>query len=72
MKNFIFKSSLQITDLYKILQQVQAELRHARDDHIQMDKDLRTIVKGVALMISAPEEETEDVPFAPEDNRDRD
>ncbi len=59
MKNFIFKSS-QDSDLQKLfikLELIQKELRHARDDHVQMTKDLSTIVKGVALIVSVPEEE---------------
>ncbi len=73
MKNFIFKSS-NTSDLFKIfktLDLIQTELRHQRDDHIEINKDLKTIVKGIALIISAPTEETEE-PFAPEDIRDGD
>ncbi len=63
MKNFIFKSSKD-TDLLKILQImeiIQAEQRHARYDLQQIEKKLDITVKGIALMVSAPEEELEDV-----------
>ncbi len=36
---------------------IQKQLRDLRDDNVQMSKDIRTIVKAVALMVTAPEEE---------------
>ncbi len=62
MKNFIFKSSEDKTDLKKlfiILELIQKEQRHARYDLQLGLKHLDTIVKGVALMVSAPEAEEE-------------
>ncbi len=57
MKNFIFKSS-QASDLLKIislLESIQTELRHNRFDNQSELDQLRTIVKGLALLVSAPE-----------------
>ncbi len=57
MKNFIFKSSLD-KDLLKILKTldiIQAEQRHARYDLQQIEKKLDVTVKGIALLVSAPE-----------------
>ncbi len=67
MKNFIFKSSNN-SDLLKIftrLESIQAEQRHARYDLTIILKKLDIVVKGVALMVSAPEEEhgiNQDIP----------
>ncbi len=35
---------------------IQKQLRGLRDDNVQMSKDIRTIIKAVALMVTAPEE----------------
>ncbi len=74
MKNFIFKSSSTPSDFHKIcmlkLEIMQKQLRELRDDNQITHKDLNTIVKGLALLVSAPE--TEEEPFAPEDIRDGD
>ncbi len=59
MKNFIFKSSTD-SDLLKILQLVQAEQRHARYDLQQITKQVDTCVKGIALLVSVPEPETDE------------
>ncbi len=61
MKNF-FSSPPKSPDLqsFSKLDLIQKELRHARDDHAQMQKDLSTIVRGIALMVSAPTEEDSD------------
>ncbi len=58
----LFKSPQR--DLEKItkLDIMQKQLRDLRDDNIQISKDLKTIIKGVALLVSVPQEdEIEDV-----------
>ncbi len=64
MKNFIFKSS-QDSDLLKILQKldiIQSEQRHARYDLQVIQKDIKIILKGVALLVSVPEADPVDLP----------
>ncbi len=56
----VFKSPLK--DLEKEansikLDVIQKQLRDLRDDNASLAKDLKTILKGVALMVSAPEPE---------------
>ena len=38
---------------------IQKQLRLLRDDNSQMSKDLSTIVKGIALLVAAPEVDDE-------------
>ncbi len=62
MKNFIFKSSSN-TDLLKIFSQldsIQKEQRANRYDNQCELKQLEVIVKGIALLVSAPEPDLED------------
>ncbi len=69
MKNFIFKSSVDTTDLLKILQKldiIQKEQRHARYDLQVGLKQLDTIVKGIALLVSVPEPDLESEEPSPE------
>ncbi len=57
MKNFIFKSSLD-SDLLKIftlLESIQTEQRANRFDNQEELKKLDICVKGLALLVSAPE-----------------
>ncbi len=59
MKN-LFKSP-ESSDL-KIFQNMdimQKQLRDLRDDNIEIIKQIRTCVKGLALLVSAPEEDSE-------------
>ncbi len=59
MKNF-FSSPQKSSDLEnfsRTLDVIQKQLRELRDDNIKMNNDLRTIVKGVALLVSVPEPE---------------
>ncbi len=58
MKNF-FSSPPKDSDLqnFSKLEVIQKQLRDLRDDNIRMSNDLRTIVKGIALMVAAPEAE---------------
>ncbi len=69
MKNFIFKSSND-SDLSKMfqlkLELIQKELRHQRDEHAQITKDLSTIVKGIALLVSVPEEDLDPTNHSPD------
>ncbi len=61
MKNFIFKSSSE-SDLLKILQKldiIQKEQRHARYDLQVLLKRIDTCVKGLAILVSAPENDSE-------------
>ncbi len=61
MKNFIFKSSSE-SDLLKILQKldiIQKEQRHARYDLQVLLKKIDTCVKGLAILVSTPENEGE-------------
>ncbi len=60
MRMHVFKSPLK--DLEKEansikLDVIQKQLRDLRDDNASLAKDLKTILKGVALMVSAPEPE---------------
>lgn len=59
MKNFFSSPPKSTSDLenFSQLDHIQRQLRELRDDHAQMNKDLRTIVKAVALLVSAPEPE---------------
>ncbi len=64
MKNFIFKSS-QDSDLLKIFTRVeliQTELRAQRYEHKVMLLQLERCVKGLALLVSAPENNSETLP----------
>ncbi len=61
MKNFIFKSSF-TTDLLKIYQKleiIQKEQRAARYDLQVITKQVTTCVKGLAILVSAPENDSE-------------
>ncbi len=72
MKNFIFKSS-QDSDLQKLFQKldiIQAEQRHARYDLQQLDKRMIILVKGMAILVSTPEEDLD--LNVTEDSRDSD
>ncbi len=74
MKNFIFKSSLD-KDLLKILQKleiIQKEQRHARYDLQLGLKELATIKRGIAILVSTPEPDLESEQDVTEDNRDGD
>ncbi len=65
MKNFIFKSKVETSDftkIFKTLNVVQAEQRHARYDLQQILKQLDIIKKGMAILVSQPEpEELEEI-----------
>ncbi len=66
MKNFIFKSSID-SDLLKIFNQlnlIQTELRHNRYDNKMELNKLDTCVKGLALLVSAPDD-SETLPEEP-------
>ncbi len=60
MKNFIFKSQNNF-DFTKIFNQIQAEQRHARFDLQEINKKCDTCVKALALLVSAPEPDLEDM-----------
>ncbi len=65
MKNFIFKSSVDTTDLlkiFKLLENIQKEQRANRFDNQQELKKLDTCVKGLALLVSAPDNDSETLP----------
>ncbi len=59
MKNFIFKSSFDkdFTKIFKILEIIQKEQRANRYDNQLELKQLEICVKGLALLVSAPEPE---------------
>ncbi len=58
MKNF-FSSPSKTPDLqnFSKLEIIQKQLRDLRDDNIRMSNDIRTIVKGIALLVTVPEPE---------------
>ncbi len=60
MKNFIFKSSLNsdLLKIFKILDSIQKEQRANRYDNKQELLKLDTCVKGLALLVSAPDEDS--------------
>ncbi len=60
MKKF-FSSPPKSPDLqiFSKLEVMQTQLRALREDNAQMSKDISTIVKGIALMVTAPTEELE-------------
>ncbi len=63
MKN-LFKSpvpsDLKIFQTFEIMQK---QLRDLRDDNIQMMKQIRILVKGMAILVSSPEpEDSEEIP----------
>jgi len=75
MKNFIFKSqnNFDLQKFSKTLDTIQAEQRHARYDLQVIQKDLKVLLKGIALLVSAPEpEDNENNNGTSEDIRDRD
>ncbi len=58
MKNFIFKST--VADLQKFsvkLDLIQREQRHARYDLQEILKKIDICVKGMAILVSQPEED---------------
>ncbi len=58
MKNFLKShDGFDLSNFSSTLERIQTQLRELRDDNVTMSKDLRTIVKGIALMVSAPEPE---------------
>ncbi len=65
MRMHVFKSpqkDLEKKAYLTRLDVIQKQLRDLRDDNQIMNKKLDTIVKGMALMVSAPEpEEIEDI-----------
>ncbi len=63
MKNFIFKSSSDsgLTKIVSLLENIQAEQRHARYDLAQILKKLDITTKGIAILVSSPEPELEDI-----------
>ncbi len=59
MKNF-FSSPTELPDFQNFslkLDLIQKELRNARDDNARILKDLSTIVKGMAILVTQPEPE---------------
>ncbi len=58
---FHFLSPQNSSDLSEIsnkLDRAQKQLRELRDDNSKMSRDLQIIVKGIALMVSAPENDS--------------
>jgi len=59
----IFKSPQR--DLEKLismkLEVIQTQIRALRDDNSAMHKDIRTIVKAIALIVTAPEPDDEEL-----------
>ncbi len=43
MKNFIYKSQGLIKNVYNKLENIQAELRHQRQDHVILQRDIEAI-----------------------------
>ncbi len=69
MKNFIFKSqsiSFDLVKILKVLDFVQKEQRANRYDNTQILKQLDICVKGLALLVSAPENDMTDTEPLPE------
>jgi len=63
MKNFIFKSPSGLPKIVSLLENIQAEQRHARYDLKMIKLDLTTCVKALAILVSAPEpEDLEQIP----------
>ncbi len=75
MKNFIFKSqnNFDFTKIISVLESIQKEQRANRYDNIKILKKIDTCVKGLAILVSSPESDSEtlleEVPDAPEDSR---
>ncbi len=64
MKNF-FSSPPKSPDFqsFSVEDIIQKQLRDLRDDHIQINKQLRILVKGMAILVSSPEpEDSEEIP----------
>ncbi len=75
MKNFIFKSqkNFDFTKIISVLELIQKEQRHARYDLQVIQKDMKVLLKGIALMVSAPElEDNENDIGTDKDSRDGD
>jgi len=69
MKN-LFSSPPAPSDLQNFsvkLDVIQKQLRDLRDDNIRMSKDLRSTVKGIALLVSTPEPDLESETISPEE-----
>ncbi len=60
-------SSSPLEDLQKIslgIETIQKQCIDLRIDHDRMKRDIKTILKGVAMIYSAPNEESEDSPIS--------
>ncbi len=60
MKNFIFKSTdADLQKLFIILELIQKEQRHARYDLQVIIKETKTLIKGMAILVSSPDNSPE-------------